>query len=211
MSRTSKLGSGKSENNREDAEVLLYISFTYFDWGKQTELQNNSKAADSDERYQQCIKHIELAMKSNRDNLVLRYNLCMAKLQAAHCVLQKQYRNIPRTAQEVRGALHGLEESLPVVRQLLKWKGEGKKIVVPTAMLEDFIKNCSENIDSAKDHLKEEEKKENEAREMRELQRVEALMLQKERELTMVVQKEKEDQERRERERRVSVQGYNNF
>eukprot|EP00592_Proboscia_alata_P020741 CAMPEP_0194425676 /NCGR_PEP_ID=MMETSP0176-20130528/24887_1 /TAXON_ID=216777 /ORGANISM="Proboscia alata, Strain PI-D3" /LENGTH=1293 /DNA_ID=CAMNT_0039236049 /DNA_START=225 /DNA_END=4106 /DNA_ORIENTATION=- len=203
MSRTSKLGSGKSENNREDAEVLLYISFTYFDWGKQTELQNNSKAADSDERYQQCIKHIELAMKSNRDNLVLRYNLCMAKLQAAHCVLQKQYRNIPRTAQEVRGALQGLEESLPVVRQLLKWKGEGKKIVVPTAMLEDFIKNCSENIDSAKDHLKEEEKKENEAREMRELQRVEALMLQKERELTMVVQKEKEDQERRERERRA--------
>ena len=65
-------------------------------------------------------------------------------------------------------------------------------IVVPTAKLEDFIKNCSKNIDSAQDHVKEEGKKGNEAPKIRGLQGADALMLQKKRELTMVMQKEKE-------------------
>jgi len=204
MTRMNTFNAAHGARSNEDEEILLYIAFAYFDWARQTESFNNAKAAPADERYQKCIEHIELAMKcSKEDNLVLRYNWCMVKLQAANCVLQKLTRNIPRTAREVKDALTGLEESLPMVQKLLKWKNEGKKIVIPSGMLKGFISQCQGNIESAKSHLSEEEKKEAEAKELRELQRIEALTMQKERDMEKMMKKEKAKREQHEREKKA--------
>ena len=54
----------------------------------------------------------------------------MAKLPAANYTLQKLIRNSPRTAQEVKDVLKGLEASLHVVQQLMSWKSLGKKIPI---------------------------------------------------------------------------------
>ena len=58
MSRTRSSGAQTTSKNKYDdkAEVLLYISFAYFHWARQTELSNNVKAAPADERYQKCIE-----------------------------------------------------------------------------------------------------------------------------------------------------------
>ncbi|MFN9981056.1 MAG: hypothetical protein ACK53Y_14110, partial [bacterium] len=106
----------------------------------------------------------------------------MAKLQAANCILQKLTRNIPRTAQEVADALQGLEDSLPVVQQLMNWKNAGKKVIISTATLAGFISQCQDNIEMTKKHLNEEVKREAELEERREIQRLEAKQLQLERE-----------------------------
>merc|ERR1712071_290482 len=131
MARTTATGAPVTSKSQDDneVEVLMYIAFAYFDWAKQTELFNNTKAIDADGRYKLCVENIEAAMKkSKKENVVLRYNWCRAKLQAANCVLQKLQRNIRRTAQEVQDALAGLEESLPVVKTLIQWKYESKRI-----------------------------------------------------------------------------------
>ena len=188
----------------DEAEVLLYVAFAYFDWARQTELFNNAKAAPADERYQKCIQYIEMAMKkSKRENVVLRYNYCLAKLQAANCVLQKVNRNIRRTAQEVNDALDGLEESLPILQTILQWKEEGRKIAISKGMLTGVVNQCKHNIDSAKSHLKEERKKEQDASHLRTLQRLEAEASEKQRALAAALQQEKEAQEREEGERRA--------
>jgi len=106
---------------------------------------------------------------------MLRYNWCMAKLAAANCVLQKLTRGIRRTAQEVQDALDGLQESLPKVQMMLQWKQEGKKVPVSSSLMTGFVTQCNKaNIESAKSHLSKELKKEAEARELRELQQMEA-------------------------------------
>lgn len=207
MNRTrSNSGAQTTSKSQEDdeAEVLLYVAFAYFDWARQTELFNNAKAAPADERYQKCIEYIEMAMKkSKRENVVLRYNWCLAKLQAANCVLQKVNRNIRRTAQEVKNALDGLEESLPILQTMLQWKEEGRKVAISKGMLTGVVNQCKHNIDSAKSHLKEEMKKEQDAETLRNYQRIEAEANEKQRALAASLQKEKEAQEREESEQRA--------
>ncbi|KAL7544991.1 hypothetical protein ACHAWF_008359 [Thalassiosira exigua] len=214
MNRTTARGftpgsSGATQTtskSREDdeAEVLLYIAFAYFDWARQTELFNNAKAAPADERYRKCIEYIEKAMKrSRKENVVLRYNWCLSKLQAANCVLQKVNRNIRRTAQEVKDALDGLEESLPILQTMLQWKEEGRKVAISKAMLTGVVSQCKHNIDSAKSHLNEELKKEKDAETLRNFQRIEAEANEKQRALAASLAKEKEAQELEEGERRA--------
>lgn len=206
MTRTRSSGAITTSKNQDDdeAEVLLYISFAYFDWARQTELSNDVKAAPADERYKKCIEYIEMAIKKcKKENVTLRYNWCMVKLQAANCVLQKVNRNIRRTAQEVKDALEGLEESLGIVQTILQWKSAGKKVTVPTGMLTDFVNQCKHNIDSAKSHLNEELKKEKEAQILRDFQRVETEANEKQRLLTTTLEKERESQEMEERERKA--------
>ena len=119
MCRTRSAGTPVTSRSRDedDAEVLLYVAFAYFDWARQAESFGDTRAAPADERYGKCVEHIELAIKrSKRENVTLRYNWCMSKLQAANCVLQKLTRNIRRTAKEVKDSLEGLEESLPLVQ-----------------------------------------------------------------------------------------------
>lgn len=190
----------------DEAEVLLYIAFAYFDWARQMELFNNAQAAPADERYQKAMEHLELALqKSKRREVVLQYNLCMTKLQAANCVLQKLTRNIRRTAKEVEDALTGLEESLPKVQEMLEWKSEGKKVLIPTSMLQDFITHCNANIDSAKSHLEEEKKREEQATELRELQHSVAEAKRQEVELREVMKKEEAIKQQEERDRRAAA------
>jgi RNA polymerase-associated protein CTR9 len=207
MSRTrSSAGAQTTSKSQEDdeAEVLLYIAFAYFDWAREAELFNNAKAAPADERYQKCIHYIESAMKkSKRENCVLRYNWCLAKLQAANCTLQKVNRNIRRTAQEVKDALDGLVESLPILQTILQWKEEGRKVAISKGMLSGVVNQCKHNIDSAKSHLKEELKNEQDAERLRHFQRTEAEINEKQRALAVSLQKEKEAQEIEESELRA--------
>lgn len=207
FSRTHSSASSQSTSKSQDddeAEVLLYISFAYFDWARQTELFNNAKAAPADERYQKSIEYIEKAMKkSKKENVVLRYNWCLIKLQAANCVLQKVNRNIRRTAQEVKNALDGLEESLPILQTMLHWKEEGRKVAISKGMLTGVVSQCKHNIDSAKSHLKEELKNEKDAETLREIQRIEAEATEKQNALKLLLQKEKEAQDLEESEQRA--------
>jgi len=208
MKRTQDGSAPITTKSREDdvAEVLLYIAFAYFDWARQTELFNNAQAAPADERYKLCIEHLEAALqKSKRKEVIIEYNLCMTRLQAANCVLQKLTRNIRRTALEVEEALKGLEESLPKVEEMLRWKNEGKKVVIASSMLQDFITHCKANIESAKSHLDEERKREEEANEIRELQRAAAESQRKEEEIHRIMEEEAEVKRQEERDKRAAA------
>mmetsp|Transcript_15405 Transcript_15405/g.29034 ORF Transcript_15405/g.29034 Transcript_15405/m.29034 type:complete len:1372 (-) Transcript_15405:73-4188(-) len=197
--------SSKSKDD-DEAEILLYIAFAYFDWARQTEACNNSKAAPADDRYKHCIEYLEKALKTTRrENLILRYNWCTAKLAAANCVLQKLTRGIRRTAQQVQDALEGLQESLPKVQMMLRWKQEGKKVPVSTSFMNNFIVQCKAHIESAKSHLSEEIRKETEARELRELQKMEILAKQKEKELAELEARRKKAEEQEEIERKARM------
>jgi len=197
----------------DKVDVLHYIAFAYFDWARQTELFNNAKAAPADDRYKKAMEHIELALVDNTSeskNSLLTYNLCMTKLQAANCVLQKLTRNIRRTAQEVEEALNGLQHSLETVDTILKSKNEGGKVLISTSILNDFITHCKSNIESAKSHLEDERKREEEASEIRELQRMAAESNREEQKLQHELKKqdeakkqEKQDQRAREKMRKV--------
>ncbi len=190
----------------DEVEVLQYIAFAYFDWARQTEAANNVKAEPADFRYRKCIEYIEKALKkTKKENLALRYNWCMAKLAAANCVLQKLTRGIRRTAQEVKDALDGLQESLPKVQTMLQWKQEGKKVPVSSSLMNGFVTQCKANIESAKSHLSEEIKKEAEAAELRELQQLEATAKQKERELAELEEKERKAKEQEQIEEKARM------
>jgi RNA polymerase-associated protein CTR9 len=190
----------------DKVDVLHYIAFAYFDWARQTELLNNSKAAPADERYKMAMQNLELAIIDNTSeskNSVLTYNLCMTKLQAANCVLQKLTRNIRRTAQEVEEALEGLQQSLETVETISKNKGEGAKVLISTSTLNDFITHCKSNIESAKSHLEDERKREEEAKEILELQRSMAEMKRQEQMLEEARRKEEEAKKHEERAQKV--------
>lgn len=185
--------------DEDDAAVLLYIAFAYFDWARQTETFNDIRAAPADGRYKKCIEFIERAMKkSKKENIVLRYNWCMAKLQAAHCVLQKLTRGIRRTAQEVKDALDGLQKSLPKVKMMIQWKEEDKKVPIAKSTLQNFVGNCMKIIENAESHLNQELKKEAEAKDLYELQRIETETKQKEKQLMELKRKEEEDRVQKE-------------
>jgi RNA polymerase-associated protein CTR9 len=190
----------------DKVDVLHYIAFAYFDWARQTELFNNVKAAPADERYKKAMEHIELALIDNTSeskNGLLTYNLCMTKLQAANCVLQKLTRNIRRTAQEVEEALNGLQHSLETVETILKNKNEGAKVLISTSILNDFITHCKSNIESAKSHLEDERKREEEANEIRELQRMASESNREERKLQQELKKQEEAKKQEGLDRRV--------
>jgi len=204
--RNSDAPTSSKSQDEDEAEVLLYIAFAYFDWARQNEACNNAKAAPADDRYKKCINYIEIALnKTKRENLVLRYNWCMAKLAAANCVLQKLTRGIRRTAQEVQDALDGLQESLPKVQMMLQWKQEGKKVPVSSSLMNNFVVLCKANIESAKSHLSEETKKESEAHELRELQKMDAMAKQKEKELVLLEAQEKTAKEMEENETKARM------
>merc|ERR1711862_284396 len=146
-----------------------------------------------------------MGKRLKKENVILRYNWCRAKLQAANCVLQKITRNIRRTEEEVQNALSGIEESLPVVQKLLAWKNEGKKVPIPYSTLNDFISHCKVNIESAKSHLSEELKKEGEARELRELQRLEEERRDKEKAMQLMQKKQREKREMERKEMKAKA------
>ena len=209
MKRTEDGTAPISSKSRVDdmVDVLLYIAFAYFDWARQTELFNNAKAAPADERYKKAMENLELALSKNTSKtIVLTYNLCMTKLQAANCVLQKLTRNIRRTAKEVEEALIGLQESLTTVEAIMRQKTEQpKKVPIATAMLNDFLTHCRSNIESAKSHLEDERKREEEATELRELQRMAAEEQRKEQAIQEQIKKEEEAKKQEDRDKRVSV------
>ena len=193
----------------DKVDVLHYIAFAYFDWARQTELFNNAKAAPADERYKKAMEHIELALIDNTSeskNGLLTYNLCMTKLQAANCVLQKLTRSIRRTAQEVEEALNGLQHSLETVETILKNKKEGAKVLISTSILNDFVTHCKSNIESAKSHLEDERKREEEANEIRELQRMAAESKKEEQKLQKELKMQEAAKKQEERDRRVRLQ-----
>ena len=191
----------------DKVDVLHYIAFAYFDWARQTELFNNAKAAPADERYKKSMEHIELALIDNTSeskNGLLTYNLCMTKLQAANCVLQKLTRNIRRTAKEVEEALNGLQHSLETVETILKNKNEGAKVLISASILNDFITHCKSNIESAKSHLEDERKREEEANEIRELQRMASESKREEQKLQRELKMQEEAKKQEELDKRVS-------
>ncbi len=191
----------------DKVNVLHYIAFAYFDWARQTELFNNAKAAPADERYKKAMEHIELALIDNTSeskNSLLTYNLCMTKLQAANCVLQKLTRNIRRTAKEVEEALNGLQHSLETVETILKNKEGGAKVLISTSILNDFITHCKSNIESAKSHLEDERKREEEANEIRELQRMAAESKREEQKLQKELKMQEDAKKQEELDARVS-------
>ena len=162
------------------------------------------KAAPADERYKMCIKYLEMAVKKfKRENVVMKYNLCMTKLQAANCILQKADRGIRRTSKEIQDALDGLVESLPIVEQFLQWKNEGKKVQISTMTLNVFIAQCKSNIDAAKQHLDEEMKKEMEAAEVRRMRIDLANRDRKKKELEFLQKREEEQRRAEELEKKV--------
>lgn len=197
-----------SKSRKDDkVNVLLYIAFAYFDWARQAELFNNHKAAPADERYKKAMDNLEVAIGENTSKtVVLTYNLCMAKLQAANCVLQKLTRNIRRTASEVEEALNGLQQSLKTVEEILEKKQDGSlKVPIPTATLNDFLTHCRSNIDSAKSHLEDERKREEEATELRDLQRLASESQRKQQQLQEQLKKETEAKKQEERDLKVFI------
>lgn len=211
LERTNQSDTPTSSKSRheDEAEILHYIAFTYFDWARQTEACNNAKAAPADERYQKSASYIEMAIKkTKRENVILRYDLCTTKLALAECVLNKFSRGIRRTAKEIQDALDGLQESLPKVQTMLQWKQEGKKVAVSTTLLTQFVEECKKTIEKAKNHLSQELEKEEEAAMAREKQRLEALEKQKQRELEMIEAQEQaaKDQEEVEKKAREKME-----
>jgi len=208
MDRTSTAGAQITTKNKDedDATVLLYIAFAYYDWAKQTEAFNNIKSAPADGRYKKSIEYILQAIKkSKKENVVVRYNLCMTKLSAANCVLQKTQRGMSRTAKEVKDALDGLLESLPTVQTMIQWKKEKKKVPISTAAMQNFVHNCRNFIEIAQNTLNDELNKEAEANEKRELQRLETLSKLKEQEIQELERKEREAKEQEERDRKARL------
>jgi tetratricopeptide (TPR) repeat protein len=184
----------------------LFLKVTYFDWARQTELFNNANAAPADGRYKKAMESLELALIENNSeskNSILTYNLCMTKLQAANCVLQKLTRNIRRTAAEVEEALKGLQQSLETVETILKTKNEGGKVLISSSILNDFITHCKSNIESAKSHLEDERKREEEAKEILELQLMAAESKREELKLQEELKKQEEAKKQEELDRRV--------
>ena len=206
MKRASDVSTPTTSKSRADdlVDVLLYIAFAYFDWARHTELFNDANAAPADGRYKKALEHLEMALKQGtKKEIILRYNLCMTKLQAANCVLQKLTRNIPRTVEEVADALKGLEESLVVVEEILKEKEKGGKVLIKKSTLEDFLKHCRANIASAQSHLEDEKKRAEEEAAEREIRRLAAEAATNEEKIKNILKREEEQKLQEERDRKA--------
>ena len=210
MTKTQDGTAPITTKNRADdeADVLVYIAYAYFDWARQTEAMNDARAAPADGRYQKCIARLEMANSkslSERKAYTVRYNLCMAKLQAANCVLQKLTRNIRRTVDEVQNALKGLEESLPMVKKILEDKLAGRKVMIPTSMLQDFITQCNVNIESAKSHRDEEVRRAEEAKEFRLLREENAAAKRKQEEVQRLMREAEEKKKQEDQDHKAEI------
>ena len=206
MKRVEDVSTPTTSKSRADelVDVLLYIAFAYFDWARHTELFNDADAAPADGRYKKAMEHLEAALeKGTKKQVVLKYNLCMTKLQAANCVLQKLTRNIPRTVEEVEEALNGLKESLAVVEEILKEKEGGAKVPIKSSTLEDFLKHCRANIGSAQSHLEDEKKRAEEEKAEREIRRMEAEIKMRSEEIKKALEQEEEQKKQEELDKRA--------
>lgn len=76
---------------------------------------------------------------------------------------------------------------------------------IPTSTLNDFVVHCKANIASAKSHLADERKREEEANTERELQRLASEAQRKEEALRLELQKEEERRKQEEMDRRVRM------
>jgi len=208
MKRTEDGTTPVTSKSRVDdlVDVLLYISFAYFDWARHTELFNDANAAPADGRYKQAMEHLEKALsKGSKKEVILKYNLCMTKLQAANCVLQKLTRNIPRTVEEVEEALTGLQESLVVVEQLVQDKNDKKKVMIPSSTLQNFLTHCRANIASAESHLEDEKRRAAEAKQELEIRRMAAEAEQKEAEIKAAMEKAEEAKKQEQRDQKAEA------
>ena len=196
-----------SKSRADDVvDVLMYIAFAYFDWARHTELFNDANAAPADGRYKQAMKHLEKAIENKtKQEVVLKYNLCMTKLQAGNCQLQKLTRNIQRTVEDVQEALDGLEESQETVEGILKDKEGGSKVNIPTATLQDFLKHCAANIASAKSHLEDETKRSEEAEAERKIRMLAAEASSKEQDLKKAIREEEEIKKQEQRDQKAEA------
>jgi RNA polymerase-associated protein CTR9 len=206
MTRAEDVATPVTSKSRTDdvVDVLQFIAFAYFDWARHTELCNDANAAPADGLYREAMKHLQIAIdKNSKRDTVLRFNLCMTKLQAANCVLQKVTRHIPRTVEEVEEAHNGLEESYTIVEKILKDKEGGEKVVIKSSFLENFLKLCKENLASARTHLQDDRQREEAARDERELRRQAAEMAQHEAKLRDALEKQEEAKRQHERDLRA--------
>jgi RNA polymerase-associated protein CTR9 len=195
-----------TSKSREDdvVDVLMYIAFAYFDWARHTELFNDANAAPADGRYKQAMEHLELAIsKHTKKEVVLKYNLCMTKLQAGNCQLQKLTRNIQRTVEDVEEALQGLKESQTTVEEILVEKNQGNKVNIPTSTLQDFLKHCKANIASAESHLDDEKKRAEEAGAERKIRQLAAEAAMKEEALKQAILEEEKTKKQEERDQKA--------
>jgi RNA polymerase-associated protein CTR9 len=197
-----------TSKSREDdvVDVLMYIAFAYFDWARHTELFNDANAAPADGRYKQAMEHLEMAIsKHTKKEVVLKYNLCMTKLQAGNCQLQKLTRNIQRTVEDVEEALQGLKESQTTVEEILIEKNQGTKINIPTLTLQDFLKHCKANIASAESHLEDEKTRAEEAGAERKIRQLAAEAAMKEETLKQAILEEEKTKKQEERDQKADA------
>jgi RNA polymerase-associated protein CTR9 len=197
-----------TSKSREDdvVDVLMYIAFAYFDWARHTELFNDANAAPADGRYRQAMEHLELAIgKHTKKEVVLKYNLCMTKLQAGNCQLQKLTRNIQRTVEDVEEALQGLKESQATVEEILSEKNQGNKVNIPTSTLQDFLKHCKANIASAESHLDDEKTRAEEASAERKIRQLAAEAAMKEETLKQAILEEEKTKKQEERDQKADA------
>jgi RNA polymerase-associated protein CTR9 len=187
-------------------DVLMYIAFAFFDWARHTELFNDANAAPADGRYKQAMEHLELAIsKQTKKAVVLKYNLCMTKLQAGNCQLQKLTRNIQRTVEDVEEALQGLQESQATVEEILNEKNQGNKVNIPTSTLQDFLKHCKANIASAESHLDDEKKRAEEAAAEKKIRQLAAEAALKEEALKQAILEEEKTKKQEERDQKADA------
>lgn len=197
-----------TSKSREDdvVDVLMYIAFAYFDWARHTELFNDANAAPADGRYKQAMEHLEMAIsKHTKKEVVLKYNLCMTKLQAGNCQLQKLTRNIQRTVEDVEEALQGLKESQTTVEEILVEKNQGNKVNIPTSTLQDFLKHCKANIASAESHLDDEKTRAEEAGAEKKIRQLAAEAAMKEEALKRAIREEEKTKKQEERDQKADA------
>jgi RNA polymerase-associated protein CTR9 len=98
---------------------------------------------------------------------------------------------------------------MQTVEEILKKKADASmKVPISTSMLNDFLTHCRSNIESAKSHLEDERKREEEANELRELQRGLASESQRKQQLLQEQLKKEEDAKKQEaRDRKLGTVG----
>ena len=190
-----------SKSRSDDiVDVLVFKAFAYYDWARITELHDDANAAPADGRYREAIKVLEEAFeKANRKKETVEFNLCVVKLQAANCVLLKITRNIPRTVDEVGIALEELKESLVIAESLYEKKNkDSTKLEMRTAAIEQFLKDCRNNIKIAESHYADEVRRAKEIQLEHELQQKAAEAARREEELKVEYEKQKREERQRE-------------
>ena len=90
----------------------------------------------------------------------------------------------------------------------MKNKNLGAKVLTSTSILNDFITHCKSNIESAKSHLEDERKREEEADEIRELQRMASESKREEQKLHRELKLQENAKRQEDLDRRVSFNSF---